>query len=138
MAENPAQPGADTTILIVDDSASVRKLVELTLRREGYSLISVDSGIGALAALAETEPDLVLLDVMLVAIDGFQICRVIRQHPRLRHLPIIILSGRETDDDREAGARAGVNAYLTKPFKPQELIAIVREHVAAHAGAGAR
>lgn len=138
MAVLTQQPAADITILIVDDSPSVRKLIELTLRREGYSLVSVDSGISALAALAETEPDLMLLDVMLVAMDGFQICSVIRRNPRLQDLPIVILSGRETEEDREAGIRAGVNAYLTKPFNPRELLAVVREQVSAHAGAGVR
>lgn len=138
MAALTQQPAADITILIVDDSPSVRKLIELTLRREGYSLVSVDSGISALAALAETEPDLMLLDVMLVAMDGFQICNVIRRHPRLHDLPIVILSGRETDEDRATGIRAGVNAYLTKPFNPHELLSVVRDQVSARSGAGVR
>lgn len=138
MAVLTQQPAADITILIVDDSPSVRKLIELTLRREGYSLVSVDSGISALAALAETEPDLMLLDVMLVAMDGFQICNVIRRHPRLHDLPIVILSGRETDEDRATGIRAGVNAYLTKPFNPHELLSVVRDQVSARSGAGVR
>ncbi len=68
----------ESTVLIVDDSASVRKLVELTLRRSGFSVISAVSGVAALATLAETRPDLILLDVMLVSLDGFQLCRAIR------------------------------------------------------------
>ena len=96
----------DITVLAVDDSASIRKLVELTLRREGYSVVTADSGLKALAELARQRPDLLLLDVMLVALDGFQLCRVIRNHPEYGDLPIVILSGRETAADREAGLRA--------------------------------
>lgn len=136
VAETSSRPAADITILIVDDSASVRKLIELSLRREGYSLVTASSGLRALAALAETEPDLVLLDLMLEAIDGIQLCAAIRRHPRLCDTPIVILTGRESDADREAGLRAGVNAYLTKPFRSEDLAAIVREQLAgARAGA---
>jgi twitching motility two-component system response regulator PilG len=121
----------DITVLAVDDSASIRKLVDLTLRREGYNVVTADSGLTALAALARQRPDLLLLDVMLVALDGFQLCRVIRNHPQYGDLPIIILSGRETTADREAGLKAGVSAYLTKPFRPEQLLEAVREQVAA-------
>lgn len=115
----------ETIILVVDDSASVRKLVELTLRRDRYTVVSAASGIAALAALAENAPDLVLLDVMLESLNGFQICRAIRNHPDLATTPIVILSGREGESDRQAGAAAGVNAYLTKPFKPDDLLQTV-------------
>ncbi len=121
----------DITVLAVDDSASIRKLVELTLRREGYNVVTADSGLTALASLARQRPDLLLLDVMLVALDGFQLCQVIRNHPTFSDLPIIILSGRETTADREAGLRAGVSAYLTKPFRPEQLLEAVREQLAA-------
>jgi DNA-binding response OmpR family regulator len=121
----------DITVLAVDDSASIRKLVELTLRREGYSVVTADSGLKALAELARQRPDLLLLDVMLVALDGFQLCRVIRNHPDYGDLPIVILSGRETAADREAGLRAGVSAYLTKPFRPEQLLDAVRTQLAA-------
>jgi DNA-binding response OmpR family regulator len=120
---------SNMTVLAVDDSASIRKLVELTLRREGYDVVTADSGLTALAALARRRPDLLLLDVMLVALDGFQLCQVIREHPRYSDLPIIILSGRESEADREAGLRAGVSAYLTKPFRPEQLLETVREHL---------
>ena len=120
----------DITVLAVDDSASIRKLVDLTLRREGYNVVTADSGLMALAALARQRPDLLLLDVMLVALDGFQLCRVIRDHAEYGDLPIIILSGRETTADREAGRRAGVSAYLTKPFRPEQLLEAVREQLA--------
>ncbi|HEX5164825.1 MAG TPA: response regulator [Thermomicrobiales bacterium] len=121
----------DITVLAVDDSASIRKLVELTLRREGYSVVTADSGLKALAELARQRPDLLLLDVMLVALDGFQLCRIIRDHPEYGDLPIVILSGRETVADREAGLRAGVSAYLTKPFRPEQLLEAVRTQLAA-------
>ncbi len=103
----------DITVLAVDDSASIRKLVELTLRREGYAVVTADSGLKALAALARQRPDLLLLDVMLVALDGFQLCRVIREHPDYVNLPIVILSGRETTAD------AGASALRQPPHRPR-------------------
>jgi DNA-binding response OmpR family regulator len=124
----------DVTVLTVDDSASVRKLVELTLRREGYGVVSADSGLAALAAVAEYRPDLILLDVMLVALDGFQLCHAIRRHPEYGQTPIVILSGRETPADRERGLAAGVSAYLTKPFRPDQLLTVVREQLASTRG----
>ena len=126
------------TVLVVDDSASVRKLIELTLRREGFSVISATSGIGALATLADTAPDVILLDVMLLELDGLQLCRVIRNHPKYKDTPIVMLSGRESESDRAAGLEAGVDAYLTKPFQPQVLVATVRDHLTSHAVSGAR
>ena len=121
----------ETTVLIVDDSASVRKLVELTLRRSGFSVISAVSGLEALATLAETQPDLILLDVMLVSLDGFQLCRVIRNHPDYKDTPVVILSGRESEADRQTGFDAGVDAYLVKPFKPNELTTVVNRLIGA-------
>ena len=126
------------TVLVVDDSASVRKLIELTLRREGFSVISATSGIGALATLADTAPDVILLDVMLLELDGLQLCRVIRNHPKYKDTPIVMLSGRESESDRAAGLEAGVDAYLTKPFQPQVLVSTVRDHLTSHAVSGAR
>lgn len=134
MAGSTRSPGGAKTILIVDDSASVRKLIELTLRREGYDLVMVDSGLAALAALAQNEPDLMLLDLMLVALDGFQLCAAIRRHPRFASLPIIMLTGREGEADRQAGFAAGVNAYLTKPFRPEDLLNAVRQHLGTSVG----
>ena len=134
VAGSALPPGAAKSILIVDDSASVRKLIELTLRREGHTMTTADSGVAALAALAEQEPDLVLLDLMLVSLDGFQICKVIRRHPRLSGVPIVMLTGREGDADRQAGYAAGVDAYLTKPFRPEDLLRTVRQFLNVPAG----
>jgi CheY-like chemotaxis protein len=119
---SPTQP----TVLVVDDSASIRKLVELTLRRDGYAVVSAASGIAAFAAVAEQRPDLMLLDVMLEALDGFQITRALRSHPEFREIPIVVLSGREAEADREKGFAAGVSDYLTKPFQPDQLMLVVR------------
>jgi twitching motility two-component system response regulator PilG len=124
MDESRTRPSGQT-ILAVDDSASVRKLVEITLRREGFSVLEATSGVEALAQIAEHAVDLILLDVMLDALDGFQLCSAIRRNPRVGSIPIVILSGRETDDDRARGESVGVDAYLTKPFQPRELLDVV-------------
>jgi len=122
------------TVLIVDDSASIRKLVDLTLRRDGYVVFSVSSGIAALAAVADQRPHLILLDVMMDALDGFQITRALRAHPEFSDIPIVVLSGREGVNDREQGYAAGVNDYLTKPFQPEQLMRVARQQLSQHVG----
>jgi CheY-like chemotaxis protein len=117
------------SILVVDDSASIRKLVELTLRRDGFAVTSVSSGIAALAAVAEHTPDLILLDLMLDALDGFQITRALRAHPEFRQIPIVVLTGRDGEADRDTGFAAGVSDYLTKPFQPEQLMRVVRQQL---------
>jgi twitching motility two-component system response regulator PilG len=88
-------------------------------------VLEATSGVEALAQIAEHAVDLILLDVMLDALDGFQLCSAIRRNPRVGSIPIVILSGRETDDDRARGESVGVDAYLTKPFQPRELLDVV-------------
>ena len=109
------------TILAVDDQAMIRSLVQGILRKNGYEVITAESGEDCLRALEKTRPDLVLLDVDMPGMNGFETCREIRKtRPDLK-CPIIFLTGRRTRDDVQTAMSAGGNDFLVKPFQPNTL-----------------
>ena len=116
-------------ILIVDDSATVRRLTELVLKRQGYEVIQAADGLEALVAVSERSPHLILLDVEMPSLDGFQLCRTLRKDAHTAEIPIIMASGREGTLARLRGKWAGANTYLTKPIPPDLLLEAVASHL---------
>lgn len=119
----------DAVVLVVDDSPTVRKIVQLTLQREGVTVVSASDGLGALAAVAHYQPDLILLDIVLPQMDGYHICQIVRKNPDFHDTPIIMLSGRDGLFDKMRGRLAGSTEYLTKPFDSNELVQTVQRHL---------
>ena len=113
-------------ILVVDDEENIVKLVSYNLEQEGYEIITANEGKEALAKIEQEEPDLMILDLMLPKIDGFDICRKVRKDSNSNNLPIIILSAKEEEIDKILGLELGADDYVTKPFSPRELIARVK------------
>ena len=113
-------------ILIVDDDPNVLRLMDYTFREEGYDVASAANGVRALEVLEEHVPDLIIADVMMPVMDGYELCRRIRSRARLRTIPFIFLSARGTTEDRLAGLEVGADDYLVKPFDRRELIAKAR------------
>ncbi len=111
------------TIMIVDDDENIAQLVRLYLEKEGFEVISSNRGDAALAAFKANPPSLVLLDIMLPGIDGWQVCRAIRQ---ISSIPIIMLSAKDETFDKVLGLELGADDYITKPFDPKELVARVK------------
>jgi two-component system, OmpR family, response regulator MprA len=111
-------------VLVVEDDRSIRRMLERTLAAEGYDVAGVSDGGGALAAIERAAPDLLVLDVGLPGVDGFAVCRRLRDKGLA--LPILMLTARDAVDDRVAGLDAGADDYLVKPFAPEELSARVR------------
>lgn len=109
-------------ILIVEDDLPISKLVQYNLEKSGFSFQAVVSGEEALRKLEENKFDFVILDVMLPKMDGFEVCRRIRQHSRLSQLPILMLTARGEETDKIVGLELGADDYLVKPFSPRELI----------------
>jgi two-component system OmpR family response regulator len=114
----------DATVLVVDDEEFIRDLVASSLRLAGFTARAVSDGSQALAALEHDAPDLVVLDVRLPGIDGFEVCRRLRAAGR--DVPVIFLTARDTPEDRLSGFTKGGDDYVTKPFSLEELIARVR------------
>jgi DNA-binding response OmpR family regulator len=110
-------------ILVVDDEANIVELVSLYLEREGFQVESASDGASAYEQIRENEPSLVVLDIMLPEMDGFEVCRKTRARSEV---PIIMLTARDEDFDKIVGLELGADDYLTKPFNPRELVARVK------------
>jgi twitching motility two-component system response regulator PilG len=120
---------SEPVVLVVDDSPTVRKIVQLTLQRERIRVVTAGDGLTALAAVADEQPDLILLDIMLPRMDGYNICQVIRKNMAYRDLPIIMLSGKDGLFDKMRGKLAGSTEYMTKPFDSTELAQTVKRYL---------
>ncbi|MCK4501894.1 MAG: response regulator [Desulfuromonadales bacterium] len=104
-------------ILIVEDDESLLKLESILLTTKGYLVQGVTTGVAALAAVAEELPDLILLDIMLPEMDGFEVCERIKKNRATRHIPIIFLTAKKTSEEVSRGTKVGADKYITKPFK---------------------
>jgi two-component system OmpR family response regulator len=128
----PAAPHTAGTLLVVDDEPTVRELLPVTLRYAGFAVVTAATGEEALASAMHEPPDLVLLDVMLPDMDGFEVIRRLREQPRAAagprggHIPVLFLTARDTTQDKINGLLLGGDDYVTKPFDLQELIARIR------------
>jgi putative two-component system response regulator len=113
-------------ILIVDDESSARFALELLLRREGFEVHEVHDGVSALAECATFRPDLILLDIVMPGIDGFEVCRRIKNTPETRLTPVVLITGLSATEDRIKGINAGADDFLSKPIDFSELLARTR------------
>ncbi len=111
------------TILLVDDEPHILELCQMYLATEGFTIITAQDGEEALRKFQENAPDLLVLDLMMPKMDGWEVCRRVRQSS---NLPIIMLTARDDDVDKIVGLELGADDYLTKPFNPRELVARVR------------
>jgi two-component system, OmpR family, alkaline phosphatase synthesis response regulator PhoP len=116
-------------IAIVEDETELAALIEYNLSRHGYDTQVLGGTMGTLRALEQAKPDLILLDVMLPDLDGFELCRRIRSSSVLGRTPVLFLTARSDEVDRVLGLEIGGDDYMTKPFSPRELIARVKAHL---------
>jgi len=117
-------------ILIVDDEKELVKLISFHMRIVGYDVLSANNGIEALESSEQENPDLIILDIMLPRIDGWEVCRRLKQNPQTRNIPIIMLSALSEVDDKLKGFGLGTDDYVTKPFSPRELVVRVKRVMA--------
>ena len=113
-------------ILVVEDDSDIRELISFNLELSGYAVSAVDRGEDALKAALETTPDLVLLDIMLPAMNGFEVCDQLKENPQLKDIPVIMLTARTDDEDIIRGLETGADDYITKPFRPKILLARIK------------
>jgi twitching motility two-component system response regulator PilG len=124
----------DQTIIVIDDSLTVRKILEMSLHRAGYDVYSFPDGLQAMQALTTRQvpnPDAIILDVGLPKMDGYAVARALKHQRTLDHTVIIMLSGHAGRLDKLRGRLAGASAYVTKPFQPAQVIAVLRSHLSA-------
>lgn len=116
---------AQPSLLLVEDDPALAELVEFRFKAEGYRVTRTDDGDEALLLAAEEVPDVVILDWMIEGTSGIEVCRRLRRDKRTAHVPIVMLTAREAEDDRVRGLETGADDYVTKPFSPRELVARV-------------
>ena len=121
----PQPVAALPTVMVVDDSLTVRKITSRLLTREGYQVVLAKDGVDALEQLIEVVPDVVLSDIEMPRMDGFDLLRNIRADERLRGLPIIMITSRTADKHRNYALEIGANHYLGKPYDEVELLELV-------------
>jgi DNA-binding response OmpR family regulator len=120
---------ANPKVLIVDDEPDVVLMIERTLRSEGFNVAKAYDGIGALDLVSTEKPDLILLDIMMPMMSGYEVCEQLKANPQTQHIPVICLSSAHTPNARALSLRAGAAELIAKPFLPAELAAQIRRHL---------
>ena len=113
-------------ILAVDDERGIVRLVQINLEKHGYVVVTAFDGREGLEKVHSEWPDLVVLDVMMPYMDGFEVLRTLKKDVRTRDIPVVLLTAKANDADVFEGYRSGVDCYLTKPFNPRELLLIIK------------
>ncbi len=113
-------------ILTCDDEKHIVRLIQVNLERQGYEVITAYNGAECLEKVQEDRPDLIVLDVMMPEMTGFEVLEALKKDPETENIPVIMLTARAQDSDVLRGWQSGVECYLTKPFNPMELIAFVK------------
>jgi two-component system sensor histidine kinase ChiS len=133
MKETLPAPGSGPTILAVDDDLAVLRVIEAYLGRYGYVVKTASTGEDALAILARSKPAVLILDVMMPGISGYDLCHLIKREEMLKDIPVVFLTSRGTPEDFKTGHELGAVIYMVKPFKPEKLLHMVQMVTAAHA-----
>ena len=120
------------TVMVVDDSLTVRKITGRLLAREGYQVLLAKDGVEALEQMLDVVPDVMLVDIEMPRMDGFDLTRNIRADTRFKNIPIIMITSRTADKHRNYAFEIGVNQYLGKPYQEEELLGLIAEYVAQH------
>ena len=134
MAEEGYIPPVETripSIMVVDDSLTVRKITSRMLEREGFQVVTAKDGVDALEQLVEYKPDVMLLDIEMPRMDGFDLARNVRADARLKDVPIIMITSRMADKHRNYALEIGVNNYLGKPYQEEQLLELITGFIAA-------
>jgi twitching motility two-component system response regulator PilG len=128
-ASNSRPRLAGLKVLVIDDSKTIRRTAETLLAREGCEVFTAVDGFDALSKVADHQPDIVFVDIMMPRLDGYQTCSLIKHNKVFRSIPVIMLSSKDGLFDRARGRIVGSEHYLTKPFTREELLSAIESHV---------
>jgi twitching motility two-component system response regulator PilH len=123
-----------STVLIVDDSATAREMVAGLLKKIGLDVIEARDGVEAQEKLQGKLPDLVVMDIIMPRMNGYDLCRWLRRQPQGQNIPILMCSSKSEEFDRYWGMKQGADAYITKPFHPSDLVGTVKQLLNTNAG----
>lgn len=116
-------------VMVIDDSKTIRRTAETLLQREGCEVTTAVNGFEALAKIAEINPDIIFIDIMMPRLDGYQTCALIKNSQTYQNIPVIMLSSKDGLFDQAKGRVVGSDEYLTKPFSKDELLGAIRHHI---------
>ena len=116
-------------VMVIDDSKTIRRTAETLLKKEGCEVITANDGFEALAKIADNNPNIIFVDIMMPRLDGYQTCALIKHNQKFKNTPVIMLSSKDGLFDRARGRIVGSEQYLTKPFTREELLGAIEEHV---------
>jgi two-component system, OmpR family, alkaline phosphatase synthesis response regulator PhoP len=114
-------------ILLVDDEPALLELIKIRLEANGYEIISASDGQQALDLARKEMPELIILDLMLPKVDGYQVCRLLKSDDKYKKIPILLFTACAQESDKESGREAGADGYIVKPFEPNSLLAKIKE-----------
>jgi twitching motility two-component system response regulator PilG len=118
-------------VMVVDDSKTIRRSAENLLTKAGCDVVTAGDGFESLAKIAEHEPDIIFIDIMMPRLDGYQACALIKNNSRFRNTPVIMLTSKDSIFDRARGRLVGSEQYLTKPFSREDLLGAIKQHVSS-------
>ena len=118
-------------VMVVDDSKTIRRSAENLLTKAGCDVVTAGDGFESLAKIAEHEPDIIFIDIMMPRLDGYQACALIKHNSKFKNTPVIMLTSKDSIFDRARGRLVGSEQYLTKPFSREDLLGAIKEHVAS-------
>jgi twitching motility two-component system response regulator PilG len=118
-------------VMVVDDSKTIRRSAENLLTKVGCEVVTAGDGFESLAKIAEHEPDIIFIDIMMPRLDGYQACALIKHNSKFKNTPVIMLTSKDSIFDRARGRLVGSEQYLTKPFSKEDLLGAIKEHVAS-------
>jgi len=114
-------------ILVVDDEVNITQILEFSIGAEGYEVLTASNGEEAIDRARREQPDLIILDIMMPRIDGYEACRILKTNPLTRNIPVVLLTAKGRDIDRRLGYEVGATDYIVKPFSPNKLIERIQE-----------
>ena len=120
---------AGVKVMVIDDSNTIRKSAEIFLMQSGCTVVLAEDGFDALAKIADHQPDVIFVDIMMPRLDGYQTCALIKNNSNFKSTPVIMLSSKDGLFDKARGRIVGSEQYLTKPFTREELLGAIRRHV---------
>ena len=125
---------AGVKVMVIDDSNTLRKSAEIFLMQSGCTVVLAEDGFDALSKIADHQPDIIFVDIMMPRLDGYQTCALIKKNSRFASTPVIMLSSKDGLFDRARGRMVGSDEYLTKPFTKDSLLKTVAAHMARRGG----
>lgn len=120
---------SDLKVMVIDDSKTIRRSAESLLQKAGCEVLTADNGFEALPIISGQHPDIIFIDIMMPRLDGYQTCALVKNNPKYRDIPIVMLSSKDGLFDRAKGRVVGAEQYLTKPFTRDDLLDAIRTHL---------